>query len=43
MGQELFGLLKPFGEWSIKWTRQVTDESAVHWDAYLERMKKRSG
>jgi DNA-binding HxlR family transcriptional regulator len=43
LGKELFSLLKPFGEWSIKWARQVSDEGKEHWDAYLERMKTRSG
>lgn len=43
LGQELFLLLKPFGEWSIKWARAVTDESEEHWDACLERMRKRTG
>jgi DNA-binding HxlR family transcriptional regulator len=42
LGRELFSLLKPFGEWSIKWARQISDESKEHWDAYLDRMKKRS-
>lgn len=43
LGQELFQLLKPFGEWSIKWARQVTNEAAGHWDAQLERFKRNSG
>jgi DNA-binding HxlR family transcriptional regulator len=43
MGQELFLLLKPFGEWAIKWARQVTNEDPEYWDAYLEKMKKRTG
>jgi DNA-binding HxlR family transcriptional regulator len=42
LGQQLFQLLKPLGEWSIKWAREVTDESQEHWDACLDRMKKRS-
>jgi DNA-binding HxlR family transcriptional regulator len=43
LGQELFQLLKPLGEWSIEWARQVTDESQAYWDACLERMKKHTG
>jgi DNA-binding HxlR family transcriptional regulator len=42
LGKELFLLLKPFGEWAIKWAREVTDESAAHWDACLERIRKKS-
>jgi DNA-binding HxlR family transcriptional regulator len=43
LGEELFLLLKPFGEWAIKWARQVTDESPEHWDAFLKSVKENSG
>lgn len=34
MGEELFQILKPFGDWSIRWAKNVTNESAEYWDNY---------
>ena len=42
LGEALFLLLKPFGEWALKWARQVTDESPEYWDTFLKRMKANS-
>ncbi len=37
MGEELFQLLKPFGDWSIRWAKEVTTESAEHWDNFRKQ------
>lgn len=34
MGEELFNLLKPFGNWSVRWAEQVTDEEDIDWNRY---------
>lgn len=31
MGEELFTLLKPFGDWSISWAEQVAPEESKRW------------
>lgn len=39
MGEELFQLLKPFGEWAISWARQISSEPAGRWDRYRKETK----
>lgn len=34
MGEELFGLLNPFGEWSIKWAKTIAPKEKKRWDTY---------
>lgn len=34
MGEELFSLLKPFGDWSIRWARMIASKEQDRWDAY---------
>lgn len=39
MGKELFSLLKPFGEWSIRWAKMINPEKQDFWDAYRKERK----
>ncbi|KJS00552.1 MAG: hypothetical protein VR65_12050 [Desulfobulbaceae bacterium BRH_c16a] len=32
MGEELYSLLIPFGEWSITWAKHIAPEGAVRWE-----------
>lgn len=45
LGEELFSLLKPFGEWSIKWAKRLCTDNPERWDAFREErvqtLKKR--
>ena len=41
MGKELFALLKPFGNWSIKWAQMITPKEQEHWEAYRQTRKTR--
>lgn len=34
MGQDLFQILKPFGDWSIKWAKHIGNEPDEHWEEY---------
>lgn len=34
MGEELFHLLKPFGDWSIRWATAVSSEAPERWDEF---------
>lgn len=34
MGEELYQLLKPFGDWSIRWAESVSGESPEYWDKF---------
>jgi len=34
MGEELFRLLKPFGDWSLRWARMIAPEEQDRWDTY---------
>jgi hypothetical protein len=36
MGEELFALLKPLGEWAIQWAKAVSNDTAIDWDEYGE-------
>lgn len=31
LGQELYGLLEPFGDWSFSWARVIAPEQAARW------------
>ncbi len=31
-GEELFRLLQPFGDWSIRWAKMVTGDDTDYWD-----------
>jgi DNA-binding HxlR family transcriptional regulator len=43
LGEELFALLQPFGEWSIRWAQELSDNSSINWDEYRKaRIKKNS-
>jgi hypothetical protein len=37
MGEELFNLLKPFGDWSIRWAKMIAPKEQDRWDAYRKR------
>ncbi len=41
MGEELFQILTPFGDWAIKWAKDVTNESAEYWDNYRKSDTKK--
>ncbi len=34
LGEELFALLKPFGDWSIKWAQHMDTGNPESWKAY---------
>lgn len=34
LGEELFALLLPLGDWSIRWAKSVSDDATVDWDAF---------
>ncbi len=36
MGKELFTLLKPFGDWSMAWAKQVAPEDSKRWRGCVE-------
>jgi DNA-binding HxlR family transcriptional regulator len=37
MGEELFQLLQPFGDWSIRWAKEVTPAPPEHWDNFRKQ------
>jgi DNA-binding HxlR family transcriptional regulator len=39
MGEELFALLKPLGEWSIQWAKAVSNDTDINWDDYKEKRR----
>lgn len=41
MGDELFLLLKPFGEWSLKWAKIVAPEEAELWQKRLKEHRQK--
>jgi DNA-binding HxlR family transcriptional regulator len=42
MGEELFSLLRPLGEWSIRWAKVVSSDTDIDWDACGEKRRHRS-
>lgn len=42
MGEELFALLKPLGEWAIRWAKVVSNDADINWDEYVEKRRSRS-
>jgi DNA-binding HxlR family transcriptional regulator len=34
MGEELFALLLPLGQWSIRWAKSISDDETIDWNAY---------
>lgn len=42
MGRELFSLLRPLGEWSIRWAKAVSKDTDINWDEYREKRRRRS-
>jgi len=42
MGEELFALLKPLGDWSIRWAKLVSNDADINWDEYVEKRRSRS-
>lgn len=42
MGKELFALLEPLGEWSIKWAKLVESESSINWDDFRQKKQKKA-
>jgi DNA-binding HxlR family transcriptional regulator len=34
LGEELFALLLPLGDWSIRWAKSVSDDETIDWEAY---------
>jgi DNA-binding HxlR family transcriptional regulator len=40
MGEELFQLLKPFGDWSIRWAKEVTADCPEDWDSFRKQNSK---
>ncbi len=43
LGEELFSLLKPFGEWSISWASVVAPASENRWEKCREDVKNSTG
>lgn len=43
MGEELFGLLKPFGVWSLTWAQTVSPEQKECWDEIRKKASDNSG
>ena len=39
MGEDLFRLLKPLGQWSIRWAKAVTGDDSDYWDTYRKDNK----
>lgn len=39
LGQELFSLLLPLGDWSIRWAKSISDDKSVNWDAFRKERK----
>lgn len=39
MGEELFHLLFPLGDWSIKWAKMIAPKEKTRWDAYRQESK----
>ncbi len=37
MGDDLFALLHPLGEWSIRWAKAVSNDSDINWDDYRNK------
>ena len=37
MGEQLFALLKPFGDWSIRWAKLMSGGDPARWDEYRSR------
>jgi len=42
MGEEVYALLVPLGEWSIRWAKEISDDQSINWDAYRKDRKRRS-
>jgi DNA-binding HxlR family transcriptional regulator len=42
MGEALFALLKPLGDWSIRWAKVVSNDTDINWDAYGKKKRSRS-
>jgi DNA-binding HxlR family transcriptional regulator len=40
LGEELFLLLKPLGEWSIKWAKLLYADKPERWDAFRKETNK---
>ena len=40
MGQALFDLLKPFGDWSIQWAQMIDPNKKDYWDAFRQTRKQ---
>jgi DNA-binding HxlR family transcriptional regulator len=40
MGEELFRLLQPLGEWSISWAKNVGDKAPEYWDSFRSERNK---
>lgn len=40
MGEELLQLLQPFGDWSLKWAAQLSDNASIDWKKY-QKVKNR--
>lgn len=41
MGRELYDLLLPFGEWSIKWATHIAPEEVERWQACRPRKEEK--
>ncbi len=42
MGEELFALLTPLGEWAVRWAKVVSNDAGINWDEYVEKRRSRS-
>lgn len=40
MGRALFDLIKPFGEWSIRWAQMIDPQKKDYWDTYHKEKKQ---
>lgn len=39
-GTELFGLLEPFGAWSVRWAQEMSPEKAWEWEGLRKKIDK---
>jgi DNA-binding HxlR family transcriptional regulator len=37
LGEELFSLLKPLGQWSVHWARKVSPDLSEKWENYPQK------
>ena len=37
MGEELFRLLEPLGNWSVRWAKTVTGDDSDYWETYRKK------